>query len=354
MTASEALIVSHGEDVDGVVAATLLSQYLDEKGQDNSYVFADFNTIENILIEVSENNTNPHRDLYVLDMGVEGILKKEKNGVPLIDRLMEVTNSITLIDHHYMTPTPGLEDDLEDKGVNLMATDLLTCTSKLVYENYIRDQLFPYYLSRLAQLSDHPEEKDRFSQAEWNYTLELQDLITGFNYFDVNSGVSGIADDMKKFPFILSPEHPNYQFYHEQLIFIQDHKEKAVQEFRGSLRTVDLGFYGKERIKIVVGYGSGILPSKGTTRRMMQVQEDLGLGLSGVMVVYGPPTNNVLFFSTPESPLDVIGFCLFMGGGGRGNDGGFSASAYQGDAGENMDDFVEFIKTKLSEFLKSS
>jgi hypothetical protein len=195
-------------------------------------------------------------------------------------------------------------------------------------------------LARTAQANDYPEEGTDIVVN--GFSIKLQELITAFHFFyqDPADKLSVLIRDLKYIPFVFSGG-PNSHVYEEELRNFKDIKERYLKELIQGLRIVRLNTE-KGEVKLLTGHTSGVLPAKMTVREIFDKYR--GLGLDGVMIHFGKPTNNMLVFSYPDGSVDVPAFCRFMGGGGREGAGGFSFQVNKKNFKKRLEHVLEEIK----------
>lgn len=341
------VVITHGEDVDGIASAAILGKVLRENTEKQViYRFANYNNLGFILEEVRKFLGVFSAEVFVTDLGVPDHLLEESEGGSLIGEIVGASDGVVWIDHH--RGTDEWEKRLRRDGVRVIKEEGV-CASKLVYREYGKDDLISYYLSRLAQANDYPE--DHFEPAERSFGLVLQDLIFSFNYFyeSPEEQLEMLTEDLKYFPFLFSQEFEHSGVYLEALKRHERRLEDATCFSRNTFRTIFLKEKGEDRVKLLLGYCPGVLPPKVITFRTFMEYRDKGL--DGVMLLFGSPVNNALFFAYPGSSLDAVEFCRFMGGGGREDAGGFSVE--EGIDERNFSYWTEYIIQKIKEFLGS-
>jgi RecJ-like exonuclease len=120
--------VSHKEDVDGVVSATIIKTLF------NAYPFlADYTDFIPTLKHVTK--MQDVDQLFICDLGLSKA--NEKEFIAILSELRKSDTEITYIDHHDLTDE--LKDILRSNGINLIHT-VDECTSVQIYDKF-KDKL---------------------------------------------------------------------------------------------------------------------------------------------------------------------------------------------------------------------
>ncbi len=175
------LLLTHGEDVDGITSAALLELY--------------FGTTEVVFVankdqqKIFENLLTSHLDLrnttvVVTDLVLKDfLLDSQEDKKSILERLIESCQNLVWIDHH----SKARQVDLEKLGAEFVyGGDVKHCASKLVFEKFFVETkpsgIYNYanYLSFVAQVNDYPETNCASEIVDLGN--ELQRAITCLNY----------------------------------------------------------------------------------------------------------------------------------------------------------------------------
>ncbi|MFA6551685.1 MAG: hypothetical protein WCV41_04125, partial [Patescibacteria group bacterium] len=196
------------------------------------------------------------------------------------------------------------------------------CSARLVINLFPRiernDDIL--WLSNFAQASDYANEcekhiniwRDRLATAE-----KLQAIISFYNYKQDNQALQELADKLASG----KDWYNNGELDDGLQGVLKKYVEESTQAKQNLLvnsSRCDIGNY-----KFSLHFASGLVYSKDTMRRVL---EKLPADITGVIVVFGNPANNALFFKGDDS-FNAVPFCHYMGGGGRGSNGGFPVNA---------------------------
>jgi oligoribonuclease NrnB/cAMP/cGMP phosphodiesterase (DHH superfamily) len=342
------LVITHGEDVDGIVSATVLDKTLEDKHDAAKvYFFAKNSDLKGVLESIAlKGKLYSKIKLFILDLPAKEYLKtKNSENISLAERLVSNFDSVIWIDHH--DETRFNREYLVSVGIRTITGKDRICTAGLVYKKYARSDPVLYYLSRVAQANDYPEESGVPIMREFG--VKIQELITSFRFFykDPSVKLEKLVFDLRFFPFVFSKSFPRSYMYKRELKKFRKSCRKAFIELERNLLLVRFKTR-KGEMRVLAGHASGILPAKMTTAKILEKYRDSGV--DGVMINFGEPVNNVFFFVCPEVSLDISGFCRFMGGGGREKAGGFPADAF-GDI-KDVNDLAKNAAEKMKNFFK--
>lgn len=185
---SKVILISHKEDIDGIVSAALLYSNLKQKGYEHGQInihLVDYTSLITFIeanIEKLKNHT-----LYLADIGVNEKLYKLLLQLPAVDTLPEGVYRY-YYDHHVITGDAfEVRQEIEKrfhvyKNPSLDESALKCCTAEVIYKSLIYSD--PHYqrLCKYAHIADFKKEGDGELIKKAN---ELKMFIT--YYQDTNS-----------------------------------------------------------------------------------------------------------------------------------------------------------------------
>ncbi len=170
---ARAMCVSHSQDVDGLVCATLL-----KIAKNAEYILADYPELLDAIKSVSEDIDT----LYICDLTLE---------TPLIDELRRIGRStkVIYIDHHPFKA--GVLDALKESGVKIIHS-LDKCAGMLTYR-LLKDELpgDASILAAYATLSDYPSNNQESS----SFLKRFDPHFLAFEYSLLYYSVARMFDD---------------------------------------------------------------------------------------------------------------------------------------------------------------
>ncbi|MBL7058399.1 hypothetical protein ISS03_03610 [Patescibacteria group bacterium] len=190
-----------------------------------------------------------------------------------------------------------------------------TCTTALIEMLWNHSESnYEKWLALVAQVHDFGFIQNDFPLT-YGFAKRLQGLITYYNYTtNISSIIYLIEVIAKGQDWMNGPDRFNgtWQIDYDNFCLLSEMSERA---FLDNCKIVEI------RSKaVLIGYASAILPLKDTIRMVIKRHQQQ---IDAVWVIFGPPVNNTLFFSSKMNNYNPVPFCEFMGGGGRESDGGF-------------------------------
>ncbi|MEI8361349.1 MAG: hypothetical protein WCG01_04425 [bacterium] len=303
MTTRRNLVITHGEDVDGIISAALLKRYLDgaeiflvqHKNQDIFFenLVEDFKLCQNANIYVAD---LPIKDSYMIDKGHGSVIR----------RLMDFSNSLTWFDHHV---TNDLQEVWRCGCLPIMGTREQKCSASLIYDAHAGAvDVHGNYLAEIAQLNDYECKnggKDLIEQG-----ITLQRLIT---YFSVTSNEIGLHSLVESLAV-------SFDWQSE----MQDIFEFSKVRFQAAVRAIANNYtmFQVDNRVVLLALLDPILPQK---EIMRSIRENFGVATDVCVGIIPEPVNNVILFKGSRGNIfPVQAFCEFLKGGGRDGDGGFT------------------------------
>ena len=331
------IVISHGEDPDGIISMALLMRHLRSCNVSASFGFGRYSNISETFIGLAKLSENClGEDFYVLDLGINGhLLSAKDSGENVIKKLAHNTN-LHWVDHH--DTTKGAQPHLEEMGVDLMlATGINQCSSRIVYANFLNGDAYCDWLSKIALEHDNPG-----NGIHPELGNDLQKIIS-LNYYGAKS-VASADFNLLRLVNNLSFERAiikgKFNRGLQRLIDKYDELEKsALNTIYGTAQ-----LFESNDLKIIFAYGNPLLPQKDGLRKMAKM-------FSGQADIYclalGNPVNNVMMLSVCD--FDASHFSQSCGGGGRANIGGYINPAPI--TVDNIDEVAEGLKDNLANYV---
>lgn len=319
------IIFSHGEDVDGLISATILSKRFESEAA-LSYWFFSFPDVEEKFDSMLENQVLGEQNILI----ISDLSLSQELACSVLPKLSSRFDRIFWLDHHMDTFRNSF-------GTYLSNVEFVipwgrknkweeACSAVLAFRHFVKrdGDDFLEHLSRVAQASDYSHHF-KSDAPELEYAKKLQKIITLINSNNLTDLIlPALVWDLKQVLDIFGESCDNSVIYCSLLTRFKYLEQEALRELTGSVRRISLWQEGEENEAryFLFGQASSILPAKETLQMIRETYS--GKGWDGFIVAFGPPTNNVLVFKDPQSDFDASEFCSYMGGGGRGGDGGFS------------------------------
>ncbi len=312
------LIVAHGEDVDGIISAALMTRKIrkDDRNANIDYVFVSYSNQLISFIKLYEKVKigSDGLHLIILDLNVNDGIRN------LICNISLYCKDVMIFDHH--SGTVENRDKLIACGnvsVSAYGYNSKISTSSMVYLEPLSGDFSSFVLSGIAQVSDYSE--TQCDIAEKKYGDDLQKIITLFNFLHESRDTHSLLVDLVRTLSVCINVFDELKY----VIKLNDYarlREDAENVFKKSIDKVNIVLPTLRLEMFITAYAPSILPQKETLRYLRDKYR--GKNYSGYFVIFDNPVNNVLFFKDHDSDFDATNFCSFMGGGGRDGDGGFS------------------------------
>ncbi|MFQ5920911.1 MAG: DHHA1 domain-containing protein [Nitrososphaerales archaeon] len=182
-----AVCISHKEDVDGIVSASMLRHLFDAEP-----ILVDYTNFMPKL-EVAAAKQDLKR-LFVCDLGLSKA--SENRFVEILGNLRRRGADVTYIDHHDLSEE--VKRNLKDKGINLIHA-VEECTSVLIYDRVGRDKLPKRFtlLAACAAIVDDMEDRPLASRLLGMYDKQ-------FVFFEATSLSYAIYGNQQRLDFLNS------------------------------------------------------------------------------------------------------------------------------------------------------
>lgn len=302
------LIVAHAEDPDGIIARALLMRHFGIFPHPEDHVFVRYDRILEAFEEAQRKAEN-HRSIFIADIDFNGRLYAAATASSLFEKLSEGRN-IFWFDHH--DGTLSHENELATAGINLFYNPN-QCAAMLIAQNFSRRWPYDAKLAKIAQAHDY---KNNFSDHE-NTQIgdELEKIIAVANE-GLHSGLllqlSGDLAEEKCFDKKYKLR-PGWKGYADDF---DARAPLALKELDDSAEMVKVG-----NNNILFGYCPALLSQKPGS---MHLREKYGKEADIFACLFRPPVRNHIMLTNKDSTFPVVPFLQSLGGGGRGNGGGFT------------------------------
>lgn len=303
-TETRNIVITHAEDVDGIMAAALLTRLLLNVtaihlvSHQNQDVF---------LAEFSHDLAGyAGANVFVLDLSLKRDYLKQVNGVSIMKLLVTYAISVTWIDHHDC-------DFAEEVRATGCVVELggahSKCATSLVFTRYF-DQTDEEAkkLADIAQFNDYHD--PAASQNLIQQGVEMQRLITYLN----------CAKKTEQLRYLIGVLAHHYKWQAEVMrmyvTYWRDYSE-AILALEKSWSIIQMNGY-----EVLLLLASPILPQKEIMRCF---RTEHGTKVNALIGIFPQPVNNVMVFAgSKDDGFPVEEFCRLRLGGSRGGDGGFS------------------------------
>jgi len=315
---AKAVIITHGEDVDGIISAGLLCRYLNEviNLSNLESILVSHKNFDNLFCKLARNSSAlKGKRLFIADLALKDSLfvKKEGEG-SVIEKIVQSCSSLYWLDHHKTSK----QMDFESYGGNYISgSEQSKSASMLVYEECLAFRMGEEMvaddseeLALIAQCNDYPEIFSEHSCFKDGY--ELQRAISFANYRDDDIFLDNLVKSIG--------------FYQNWRLMIDDYlvKHKSLLDF------ADAYLEKNQDIVLINDYFIFIfgvhptLPQKETLRNLRGIYQGKVSAIVGIF--FAPVLNALVFQGYDGKNFPVDDLCCRMNGGSRDGDGGFSLS----------------------------
>lgn len=305
----DVVIISHAEDPDGIMSASILMHLLEIK-ECRIFPIA-YATQNEDMRAIAQSPFVKLSRVYVLDLNASNHLFTALNNqeTPTAVLLVQNALSVTWIDHH--EGTAEKEGFLTEMGARVIVKTR-ECTTAIVNKTFnVTYDSYSIRLSRIAEASDY---RNRGSEGDRQVGIDAQKIISLHNYNGDKESLVSLIWYFASYNQWLGASSINHPPLKQQIKEYDERHEALRQELEHSLTTVTVG-----RHKFLVGFANALIYSKDTVRGVMPSDRDI----DAVLVFFGAPSNNCLFFKHPDGEFNCTNFCISMGGGGRDGSGGY-------------------------------
>ncbi len=303
------LLIAHAEDPDGLISRALLMRafFIDDKDPQD-HVFVRYDRLVESLQEAVE-KARTHEALSVADLSVNDRLLQADGDNSLLEQVA-AGKTLHWFDHH--DGTAAHQKELNEQGIAVQYHKD-QCASLLVAHYFCLSHPYEKMLTRIAQASDYPG--PLHEPAAVRLGNDLTRIIALANETLDYRCLLDLACDLRDeqcFDQHLQLSPP----WQEHVAAFTLRESQAYAELTESVEMISQG----DR-RIVFGYASPLLSPKPGPGYLREQYRDIA---EIFICLFKPPVRNHLIFICEDSSFPVVPFVQSLGGGGRGNGGGFT------------------------------
>ncbi|MBS3126919.1 hypothetical protein J4228_02010 [Candidatus Woesearchaeota archaeon] len=330
------LIITHGEDPDGIIAHALLMRVFSVDDSRNN-LFVRYDRIEDAFLRAVPTSNGTDR-VYIADVDLNPCLRSAGGHEYALLEQLAGKADVTWFDHH--EGTREHKDQLNKLGITV-DHDPNKCAALLIARYYELKDPYDVKLSKIAQAHDYKND----CKASKNGLLgdQLEKIIAVANAsldYETLHELSGSLRDGTVFDrkYNLLPQ------WQERANEFDVRKEEAFAELQNSVEVVTLNNY-----RVLFGQSSSLLsqkPGPFYLRREFSNAADI------FVCLFKPPVRNHLVLINDGISFPLIPFLQHMGGGGRGSGGGFTLD--YDITSKNYEEVKKMILSKMEHYNKSA
>ncbi len=340
---SSPFIIHHGEDPDGIIAAALGGAYCERQLKETPAAYFPLrydNVEERLPFIVKEAETARPCQILVADINPTTTVARDGLFYRLVDAVHPAHRDrpkMIWIDHH--TGTEKLTTDFKQRGIEVVY-DGSQCASLLAVKHFaLNEDPYFHHLASIAQAHDYAQ------PGQLNEPLlagnELEKIIALANASGDEDLLRRLIVDLKDGRYFSNGNLP-VPFWQDFSSQYEPQKRAALDQLKESIVIETVGDY-----RVLFALASPLLSQKPAPRYLKENHD----GAADLQVcLFAAPYRNHIIQGKNKSPLDVVGFCQSMGGGGRNNSGGFTLQGLITE--ENYAAQRKMIGERLGSFLQ--
>ena len=337
MQSAHLVIITHGEDVGGILSAAILLRLLDPRKFTLCPI--SYNSQKTCMRDIAKSELIEDTLVYVLDLVASNHLFEchGEDNTPIIHLLVSRAKKVVWIDHHENTLVRKM--DLKRASIEVVHHKD-KCTADIV--NGLFNTEIADYPARLASISRESDSRECRRPADKQIGQDLQKLISLHNFGNHLDLLGSLIRYISVYPGWIIKDRLDHPYFN---IVIREYDEKyqtLFEDLNKSLVPVVVN-----GAVFLVGYADGFISSKDTIRRVLEQDQK---NATAALIFFGPPVNNALFFKQTNSRFDAAAFCKTEGGDGRNGSGEFSPQFIVHK--ESFPEAVRQFKKKMNAFLK--
>ncbi len=302
----EPLLIAHAEDPDGILARTLMMRQF-PSGQ--KHVFVRYDRIVQAF-EEAITEAEGCSSVYVADVDPNlRLIQAGGSDFALLEKLAE-GREVYWFDHH--DDTLQNKDKLAELGIKVHHQKK-QCAALIIAQHYRLPDSYGRKLAKIAQAHDHKNSSDDHQNIRIGDELE-KIIALGNERLDYGL-LLVLAEDLQKEKCFDEKYklQPRWQYYVNQF---DKRKKQAYAELDNSVEIIKVGQYN-----VLFGYSSPLLSQKpGPFHLREKYEKDSDI----FVCLFKSPVRNHLVLTNKEVSFPVVPFVQGLGGGGRGNGGGFT------------------------------
>lgn len=304
------LLIAHAEDPDGIIARALAMRYLSGQGANPAdHILVRYDRIVEAFQKAAYLAEN-YDTIYIADVDLNIQLQKAAGeNLSLLEKISQ-GGTVSWFDHH--EGTLENKEKLAQIGIQLYH-DKNQCAAMLLQRQFSLKDSYGLKLAKIAQAHDYKDTSSDHPNIQIGNELEKIIAVANkrLNYlilFDLSLDLQNercFDDDFK-----LRQKWQHYADDFDQLA------PSAYQELESSVEMITAGNY-----KIIFGHCPALLSQKPGS---FYLRKKYGAQAEVFVCLFKSPARNHLVLKTDKSSFPVASLVQGLGGGGRGNGGGFS------------------------------
>lgn len=325
------LLIAHAEDPDGILARALMMRLHQEFG----HIFVRYDRI----VEAFEQAVEKSDHVYIADVDLNPRLRAAGGSdFALLKKITGFeTSLVTWFDHH--DGALKNKDKLAEIGIRLYH-DSNQCAALLIAQHYFMKDQYDRRLAKIAQAHDYMNNSSDHKNIKIG--KELEKIIAVANEKLDYGLLLELSEDLRDercfdAKFRLNPKWQSY------VDLFNQRETAAYQELEGSVE-IEKGEH-----KVLFGYSSPLLSQKPGSYYLRQKYEreaDI------FVCLFKSPVRNHIILINEGVTFPVVPFLQSLGGGGRGNGGGFSLD--YDITPENYAQEKEMLLSKIEDYQSNS
>ncbi|MDD4271365.1 MAG: hypothetical protein PHF50_01015 [Patescibacteria group bacterium] len=324
-------MVTHRDDVDGIISAALRVRFLKTCGEKAKLIFCSYLEQEQVFAKLAR--LKQGYAIYVSDIDAKDYPLPSGSGT-VLGQIAAKAEKLEWDDHHSSTKDfigllkiCGHEVFLGDKGK--------ICASKLIQGRILPKDPYAEFLAQIAQAQDYDPAPGR-PEAIIGFGENFQNAIS---YLNIKSDIGGLTHlvNLLARGRLLRQDKWLSGIISVSGALVEQAREEAFNNYT---------FLNVRGLKFVLISADAILPEK---KILAELRDRFAGEVDGIAVYFMPPSCHVLFYKGTGNDFDAEKFCVFVGGGGREGNGGFTPP--EQIVQEGFKSLLTFLGEKLYEFI---
>ncbi len=304
----EPLLITHAEDPDGKIARALLMRYFGVSRNPEDHVFVRYDRIVESFQE-AQRKAKDHKSIFIADIDINGRLYAAATASSLFEKLSEGRNAFWF-DHH--DGTLNHRDELAAAGINLFH-NANQCAALLIAQTLFLKDPYDRKLAKIAQAHDYKKTSTEARNIQIGNELEKIIAVANENLdYDLLLQLSGDLAEEKCFG-------GRYNLRSEWQQYVEKFNQREQEAYKDLDHNVEISKVGPYRV--LFGYSSSLLSQKpGPFHLREKFEKDSDI----FVCLFKSPVRNHLVLTNKDVSFPAVPFVQSLGGGGRGNGGGFT------------------------------
>ncbi len=303
------LYIAHAEDPDGIIARSLLMRIFGVSRKPEDHVFVRYDRIVESF-EESVDKAVSHNPLYVADIDPNRRLVQAEGSDFTLLKKLAAGREVHWFDHHDATQLH--KDRLTDLGIKVYHQEK-QCAAMIIAQHYGMSDHYVRKLAKIAQAHDYKNTSG--DNGNIQIGNELEKIIAVANErldYGLLLQLSGDLAEERCFDgrYNLRPE------WRQHADIFNQREQEAYKDLDSSVEVLKVG-----PCHVLFGYSSPLLSQKpGPFHLRDRFQKDSDI----FICLFKSPARNHLVLANKDASFPVVPFVQSLGGGGRGNGGGFT------------------------------